>query len=217
MTTSGVTAWSLTARDIITEALHENAVLGLGEDVPAPEADRCLTRLNGLLKSWLVGRNLERTGAITVLANAASGAIDAAINEVRSVRVLENQNFERQLTRWERDEYFRIPNKSASGAPTAFYADAQRDSIVLYLWPVPTADTTLKVEYQRLPETVTNLNETVDFPQEYQEALYANLAVRCCTVFGVEPKVELLQRARDLRIEMEDRERPASYTMEPDW
>lgn len=214
MTTSSTTAWSLTARDVVVEALRENAIISPGESPEADEAAACMVRLNGLLKSWCVGRNLERTGTITVPANDASGAIDATINEVRSIRVVESQSFERQLARWERDDYFRIPNKTASGAPTAYYADAQRDTMVLYLWPVPAIETTLRIEYQRLPETVTDLNETIDFPQEYQEALYANLALRCCGLFGVDPKPELVARARELKVEMVDRERPASYFME---
>lgn len=214
MTTSGVTLWSLTALDVVSEALRENAIIGIDEVPDAAMAAKCLVRLNGLLKSWCIGSHLEATGTITVTGGQASGVIDASIKEVRAARVVESATYERQLARWERDEYFRIPNKAASGSPTCFYADAQRDATVLYVWPVPAANTTLKVEYQRFPETVTDLSETVDIPDEYQEAIYANLAVRCAGMFGVQPAPELVARAAMLKREMEDAERPASYFME---
>lgn len=209
--TSGETEWCLTARDIIREALFENSIIAIGEEPTAEEAERCLVRLNALLKSWRVGRHLEKTGTITIPAGERVGTIDDQINEVMSARVIETVDYERQLARWTRDEYFRLPNKNTQGSPTCFYADAQRERIELYVWPVPLIDTQFKVDFLRLPETITNLNQVVDFPQEYQEALYTNLAVRIAGVFGEQPSQELYMRATEFKRLMEDRERPASY------
>lgn len=214
MTTSGITAWNLTARQIITEALSENGIIGIEGEPTASEAEKCLIRLNGLVKSWCIGLHLETTGTITITGGEASGTIDAAIKEVRSARVVESATYERQIIRWERDEYFAIPNKANIGRPVAFYPDSQRDAVVLYVWPVPATDTNISVEYQRYPETVTDLNETVDIPQNHLEALYANLAVRCAGIFGVQPSQELYARAQMLERMMMDEERPASYFME---
>jgi hypothetical protein len=213
MATSGVTAWSLTARDIITASLRETGIIGVEETPTAAEADLCLLRLNALLKSWSFGKHLETTGTVTITANSQSGTIDPSINEVLSARVIEGTDYERQLTRWERDEYFRLPNKASSGRPTAFFADKRLDAIVLYIWPVPTEETQIRVDYLRLPQTVTALSETVDIPSEYQEALFANLAVQCAGIFGQQPSGELVQRAAMLKRSAEDRERPASYML----
>jgi hypothetical protein len=215
MPTSGVTAWSMTARDIITAALDENAILPLGEEMEAAEATKCMIRLNALLKSWRIGGHLEATGTVTVLADTASGELDGDIQAVLTARLVESATNERPLARFERDEYFMLPNKTASGTPSIFYADQQRDAPVLYVWPVPTANATLKITYLRKPDTVTGLSETVDIPEEYQEALYSNLAVRCCGIFGIEPKAELVARAQRLEREMFDNSRPASYFMGP--
>lgn len=214
MPTSGTTVWSLTARDIVTEALVDNAIIGTEDVLEAAEADKCLIRLNGLLKSMAWGRWLHRTDTVTVTANTATVTLSADVAEVMSGRVVESATYERQLARWERDEYFRLPNKAASGSPTCFYADAQLAATVLYVWPVPTANKSVRLDVLRHPETVTDLNETIDWPEEYQEALYSNLAVRCAGIFGTQPSQELYQRAEKLRIDMEDAERPASYIIE---
>lgn len=215
MATSGVTAWSLTARDIITAALQENAILPLGESPEAAEAEACLTRLNAILKSWQIGLHLQAEATVTVPANSPSGTIAANVEQVLSARLVQSPTSQRPLARWERDEYFALPNKAARGAPSIFYVGEQAEASTMYLWPVPTVNTSLLVDYLRKPETVTNLSETIDFPQKYQEALYAMLAVRCAGLFGVTPGPELAQRAERLRREAEDAERPSAYTMSP--
>ena len=72
MATSGVTAWSLTARDIITTALvNELAVIPIGEDPEAQEATIVLSNLNYLMKSATNGSHLETLGTVTIPANSA--------------------------------------------------------------------------------------------------------------------------------------------------
>lgn len=217
MTTSGVTAWSLTARDIIATALQEGGIIPLGDDAEADEAEACLVRLNGLLKSWRIGNGLLTQASVITTPNVASVTLDDAIESVISVRLVQSATNERMLWPWTRDEYYQVPNRATSGSPTIYYTDEQRDASMLYVWPVPTTAMTLKVDYQRMPETVTNLNETVDFPQKYNETLYANLAVRCWGIFNSDtpPPAELVARANYLERMMFDRERPTSYIMEP--
>lgn len=213
MATSGVTAWSLTARDIITAALEENAIIRLGKSPTAPEATACLSRLNALLKSLPVGRHLEQEYTVTVPAATASVVLDEDVREVIRANYVQSASFQRLLARWERDDYFDLSNKAAAGEPVAFYAAKELNQFRLYVWPVKATEATLKVDCLRTPETVTDLGQTVDWPEEYQEALYANLAVRCAGIFGVDPRPELVARSQVLRREMEDAERPASYFM----
>lgn len=213
MATSGVTAWSLTAREIIIAALEENAIIPLGRSPTAAELAKCLLRLNALLKSWAVGRHLEQEYTVTIPAATASVVLDEDIREVIRANYVRSATFQRLLARWERDDYFDLPNKAAVGEPVAFYAAKELNATRLYVWPVKATSATLKVDCLRTPETVTDASQTVDFPEEYQEALYTNLAVRCAGLFGVDPPAELVARAAILKREMEDGERPASYFM----
>lgn len=215
MTTSGITAWSLTARDIITAALQENGIIGLSAEPESNEAEKCLLRLNAILKSWQVGLHLQAEATVALTANVASVTLDDDIGSVISARLVQSATNQRLLGRWERDEYLSLPNKAARGSPSVFYVADQVDSSTIYVWPVPTANMTLEIDYLRKPETVTDLSQTVDFPEKYQEALYAMLAVRCAGIFGEPITPELGQRAERLRREIEDAERPTAYTMSP--
>lgn len=213
MATSGVTAWSLTARDIITTALvNELAVIPIGEDPEAQEAALVLSNLNYLMKSATNGSHLESLGTVTIPANSASGSVAGDVQEVISARLVTGAT-ERDLSRFERDEYLSIPNKAASGTPTIFYVSRQRDDAVMYVWPVPVQETTVNISYIRIPETITDLSQNVDFPSEYIPALTAMLAVRSAGAFGETPSPELVARANMLWREMEDNQRPVSYFM----
>lgn len=211
MTTSGVSTWSLTARDIIKAALQENRIVDLGEEPEADEAEACLVRLNALLKSWQVGRHLESDATIAVMAGNAALTLPADVEDIVTARLVLSATNERLLGRWERDEYLVLPNKIATGTPSVYYPNETAGTMTL--WPVPSVNGSVKIDYLRKPQTVTSLSETVDFPERYQEALYAMLAVRCAGLFGEPLSQELVARAERLRREAEDAERPATYTM----
>lgn len=219
MTTSGVTAWSLTAGEIVRAALGELAVLDPGSDPEASEQTDCLLRLNAMLKSWsLKGVSLyrETSSTITTTGAVASVTLSAAIRNISSARLVVSATNERQLWPFNRTDYFQIPNKTAAGSPTTYYLDRQRDASVLYLWPVSATAATIKLDYDRIPETVTAATQTLDIREELQETVYANLAVRIAGIFGQTPGPELVARALSLETQMLDSERPDFYTFEYD-
>lgn len=217
MTTSGVTAYSLTARDIVATALEENGIIRLGSQPKANELDACLRRLNSMLKSWQ-SQGLEwkhETISLSCTANDATTALASYVQSVNGVRYYESATNERQMARFERDEYLSLPNKAASGTPTIYYVN-EGDSKIMSVWPVPTANYTLKVDIVRKFDTVTNAGETVDIPEHLTETIYANLAVRCAGLFGTQSPPELLNRAAVLERQMLDNMRPASYFLGPE-
>lgn len=217
MATSGTTDFVLTVRDICHDALQENAIIPLGEEMEAEELSSVIRRLNGMLKSWqMKGLSWKHeTISATVTADTATVTLPGYVRGVNGCRFLDSPNNEREMVRWERDEYYRLPNKAASGKSTAYYLNRAEDGLVLYVWPVPLSDSTLKVDIDRKVDTVTSANETLDVPEELMETVYANLALRCCGLFGIEPKPELAMRALALETEMLDNYRPASYFLGP--
>ena len=222
MTTSGVTTWSLTARDIVKEAMLELNILSPGEEPEAEELQRCFVRLNGMLKSSsTVGGFgfLEATGTVTIPANIASGSLPTGIRNINSARVVVSSIYHRQMQAFNRSQYLSLPNKTASGSPTIYYISDNGDTTTMYVWPVPTAITTISVDYARTIETVTDGTETLDIPQEWQEAVYLNLAVRIAPMFGaarIDPQTlaQVEQRAERLSGMLLDAERPDSYFFE---
>lgn len=218
MATSGVTAWTLTVRDIVEQVLgDELGIIGIGRDARANEAEYVMRRLNMLLKEHTNAAHLETQGTVTIPADSSSGTIADNVQDVISARVV--STYERPLTRFGRDEYLMIPNKEAGGEPTCFYVSSQRDNTIMYVWPTPSVETTIKIDYRRTPETVTDLAETIDFPPQYHPALIVKLASMCLGRFGkgISPdtKVDVLNRASELWGAMQDEERPSSYMLGP--
>lgn len=219
MTTSGTTAWPMTARDAIRHALAEAMIMSSGEQPDANELVDCMTRLNGMLKSWgAKASNLwrEASGTVTIPAGTATFDLNgeiAGLRDVVSARVIVSATYKRPIFAWVRDDYYGLPNRTTSGIPTAFYLSRGLGANTLHVWPVPTEDTDIELDYLRSPETVTDAGQTLDFPEEYQEALYANLAVRCAGLFGETPAPELVTRAEVLERDLLDGDRPDSYYM----
>lgn len=217
MATSGTTAFSLTAREIAHDALQENGIIMLNEVMEAVELNKVLRRLNGMLKSWQLKGVLWKQETIdqTITADTATIALPTYVRGVNGVRFVESATNERQMQRFERDEYNVLPNKAASGTSTIYYVQRAEDGLVLHVWPVPTTNNTIRVDIDRAMDTVNSGSETVDFPEELTETVYANLAVRCAGLFQAEISPELALRARELERDMFDNYRPASYYIEP--
>lgn len=218
MTTSGVTAWSLTARDIVTAALDENAIMRLGAVPTDIEMQKCILRLNGMLKSWAAkGVTMWREQNVTVTVTALDDGADlaAGITDVIDARLVVSSTLDRPLSKWERSEYDDVPNKAQRGTPIAYYVSHEATGARLTVWPVPVTDATIIIDTARTTETVTDANETLDIPEMWQETVYANLALRCAGLFDRTPGDELVSRARMLEQQLFDYDRPASYFMGP--
>lgn len=219
MTTSGVTTWSMTANDIVKAAM--GSILDPGADPEASELTACILRLNGLLKSWAMrGVSLYRESSATIATTAATAAVTLAvgIRAISSARLVVSATQERALFPMGRSEYNLLPNKAAAGSPTMYYLDRQRDAGILYLWPVSATIASIKLDYDRLPDTVTAGTETVDIRQELYETVWLNLAMSIGgPVFGVSPPPEVIARAQMLENQMFDAERPDFYRFETEY
>lgn len=219
MTTSGITAWALTAADFVKAAMGELATIEPGTDPSTPEQEDCILRLNGMLKSWaLKGVSLYREASLAIPTVAATAAVTlpAGVRSVSSARLIVSATYERRLWPMNRSDYLSLPNKAAVGQPTTYYLDRQRDAAILYLWPVSATIASLTLDYDRMPETTTAPTQTVDIREELNETVYANLAVRIAGIFGQQAPPELVARAQLLEMQMFDAERPDSYTFEPE-
>lgn len=216
MPTSGTTAFSMTAGDIVAAAMEEIGT-GIAVTPTANEMTSCIRQLNGLLKSWQTQGLTwkQETISVTTTPATATIALPAYVREVNGGRYVLSATNERQMIRWERDEYNILPNKAAIGTSTCYYVDKGDTGITLYIWPVPSSAATLKLDIDRALDTVTADTETVDIPEELSEALWTNLALRCWTIFfvGNPPPEELVARAGFLYRQALDSYRPAIYSL----
>lgn len=222
MTTSGITDWPLTAGDVVKQALIELGSLNQGEDPDGTEMEDGLLRLNSMLRSWGGEGNLFREATTTIAFTAGVGsiALSADIREVNAAWFVGSYN--RPLAPWNRGQFMSLPNSAQTGTPVAFYVQTAIGGLTLNLWPIPSANCTIELDYSRQAQTVTDPAETVDVPEEWQEALIMGLASRLASMFGVTEtapaKVQRIDgRAQALYQHLLDRDRPDTYVFEPDY
>ena len=219
MTTSGTISGTMTARELCTTAAQELGVYGAGETLAASDAEAMLTRLTWMLKSWQAnGVNLWREAEDSAVYTAGTKTVtlDPRVIDVIEARFLQSSTYQLPMQRWEIGEYQLIPNKDQPGStPLAYYLRKLVDSVTMTIYPVPTQSTTILYSYARVIEDVTDLNQTIDVPQQWMETVYMNLAARCATMFGaarLDPGAvaTVTQRANELEQQLMDMDRPAS-------
>ncbi|MDB5584312.1 MAG: hypothetical protein JWR80_9488 [Bradyrhizobium sp.] len=224
MTTSGTTVFAMSALDMVTNAMIELGLLSSGGVPTGAETEDGLIRLNSMLKSWQSqGVNLWREDerSVTITANTTPTALSADVRQVFSACFI-GTSYERLLGKWERADYLALPIKDTEGDPSIFYVSRQRDALNLYLWPVPTSTSTVKIDCERIVETVTDASEDVDIPQHAYEAVWINLAARLIPMFNssgatIAPSVAafIVGRAQQLFQVLMDDDRPESIFIGP--
>lgn len=105
--------------------------------------------------------------------------------KITSMRLCVDGTSDQWVSSLSREEYFRIPNKSTTGAPRQFYYDPQRNgSGKLYLWPVPSnLSDFIKFTGSRPLTDVLLSTDTVDVPGELQDALVLALAYSISRIY----------------------------------
>lgn len=211
-----------TVRDIVTHAMRKSGMMDWNESPTATEAEFARMELNFMLKGW---QNLKynlwtyTAGSLT-LTTAASYTLDP----VRPLRILtarlRQNGRDLPMTRLTREEYDNLPNKAATGLPTQFYYDRQREAARFYVWPVLSAASgeTIEYTYERELEDVGDLTDVIDMPGEWWAATIANLAVRLAEATGLEPRqVLLLEATGTLEAALgADREESVFFGAEPE-
>lgn len=207
--------FSMTARELITKAMQDRKIIGLGVTPKDKEIAYGKQALNLMFKSWAArGLTLwtDEDGAATVAAGNPVVALDPRPIDVNEVNLAVSATYERPLTRWEKGDYATMPNKLQAGEPLIYTPVYTADGMSLKVWPVPTADRTLTYSYSRVIEDVDQLSDPVDVPQMWLEAVAKVLATKL-TVFGGDPNhLAMIKGEADvLERQMFDHDRPASY------
>lgn len=108
--------------------------------------------------------------------------------KIPATRLLTLQNLnETPMTVLSRQEYMDLPQKVISrGTPTQFFYSPQRDTGLMYVWPVATTTAWAArfTWYRPLQDFLIPTN-TADFPQEWILPLTWNLSKEIATSFGV--------------------------------
>jgi hypothetical protein len=97
-------------------------------------------------------------------------------------------NIDSSMIPMSRLDYREQPNKTTQGTVTQFFYDPQLTNGYLYLWPAPSnSDYSVKFTWYRSLEDMVAAGNTLDFPQEWINAVTKNLAKELCLEYDVPP------------------------------
>jgi hypothetical protein len=211
----------LRPQDIITLALKDAGIIGVGQTALAEDMNDGLTRLNMLMAQWgkkrflvfqLTNILVTSTGVSTYTVGPG-GQFNTGANNPRPDR-LENGCFFRQLVQsspnqvdyplellesWE--DYNRIVLKQLQTFPAYIFYDTGYPLGTLYVHPVPSPAIYAINILVKGPVVAQFLNLTVQIgmPNEYYMALYLTLATILRAAYRLPPDSDLTMRAREAR------------------
>jgi hypothetical protein len=225
----------MTARTLITQTLRSIRVLGIGDPLPADDANDALLRLN----DWLDALAMERLTMAVVLRTTkllGSGiqsytiGVNGDINIVRPTQIeaaalIQDVNipvpFEKPIHVWTDQRWQGCRQKLLSSTyPTACYYDHNwQDGLGnLYLWPIPTACGLLQLVIYTpvaLHEFAT-LDADYTFPPGYRRFLRTNFAQEIASEYGKQLTADQVLAARQAKAMVKrGNVRPAELRVDP--
>ena len=197
-----------TAQTIIDRAVQLLGKLEPGESVDDPdEAADCLVALNDLLDAWQNERLMcyaFRDESLTMVAAQSSYTIGPGgdLNTVRPVEIANayilylGSSIDLDIITDEK--YEAIPYKTATSTyPDRINYRPSMTTGTLYVYPVPSAASSMKL-LTRTPFTeFPSLATTVSLPPGFRSALASNLALQVAPIYKTEPTQAVAKMARD--------------------
>lgn len=202
MATSGTFTWSPELADMVDEAFERCKV-----DPATLEHRHLLSArrsINYMLADWatrdLYDWKIERQDLQTLAALGApitqgTATYTLAAEYLDIIRAtLRRNGFDTPMVEMSRQEYADIPDKTITGRPDRYFADKQRDQIVITIWPVPeNATDAIYFDIVKKFEDHDGGSQNPDAPYYAREAFVADLAARLAGKFS-SPDLEMKLR-----------------------
>jgi len=205
--------YSQTARDVVAGAMRDLGIIGLAETPEAEELSYGLDQLDMLLKE-LAAEGLASWTIEESTVSFAAGEREVVLTP-RPVEVLDASyvmpTYERAMKRWNDGEYSALPNKAQQGYPVGYQIRFTATEVLMRLWPVPNAATTISYSYTRVLQDVA-ASSPIDVPQMWIGAVRQMLAARLSTFGPISPDV--YGKAELAKTRLLDFNRPEAYTLE---
>lgn len=190
-----------TANDIIRLALKMAGVLVAGQTPSAEDVNDSLTILNSMLGGWNQNRWMvyHLVDIACPSANKQSYTVGpgADFNVTRPDRLqfvyarLEGEGIPNSLGRIDyplaiveaHEEYAAISLKQLTSFPTIAFYDATFPIGTLYIWPIPNDNFEIHILVKETLTQFTDLNQPMNLPPEYYDAILYNLAGRLMVIY----------------------------------
>jgi hypothetical protein len=193
MTTSSIYSYQLTRNQIIESALRKLGVLAEGQTPSTQNYSDGMMALNTVISQLrAVGMPLWARSEYTFTPTTDTYTIGVGltldtpfpVKLLQAFRTETNAKIPMELT--SREDFNTLPTTS-TGSPIKINYQPFVNYGSISFWPTPTSSNTSTVTlvYQRPYQYFTTSTETMDFPEEWYNAIIYNLAVRLAPEWGV--------------------------------
>jgi hypothetical protein len=221
MALSGVRDQAYTVSQVVEDALLKIYAHEAGQTLDAVALANGIRALRNMLRTWAaqdVNLWLDATQTVTPVAGTATYTLSPRALDV-SYAFRRNGGNDTPIRLYTREEYNRLPNKTAPGSPFVLWPDRQRASTVVALYPVPDAQSAandvIHVVGRYQIQDVTDGAQDIDIPPEWAETLVYNLAVRLGPDYLTDVRPDVLQMADYLFNTMKGQGRERSVYFRP--
>lgn len=200
-----------TPSDIITAAMQEAGVLGVGQALSGADTTTGLNRLNWMLAQWQRKRwliwHLVDVSFVSTGAQSYSVGTGGNLNVPRPDRI--EAAYLRQLVNSQpidypleelksREDYSLVALKELTSFPYYFFYDAAYPTGQFYPWPIPLASIyEIHILVKEQLGSFSSLAQTINMPPEYIAAIHYNLAARLRPAYRLPPDPSLIGLAKD--------------------
>jgi hypothetical protein len=195
---------SLTANDLMEDALIEAKVISPGESIPSSKAALIFRKLNYLLESWALERLLVYSSVVEDLTLTASQGeytwgTGGDFTTTRPIRIegayVTVGSTDHHLEVKTLDVYRRITSKDTGSIPSILAYSPEYPLMKVYLWPTPESTYTLNVKSWKQLVEFDDRTTAVNLPLGYTRALILTLALEISNMFGQTASQELVATA----------------------
>jgi hypothetical protein len=191
-----------TARDLITLALKDAGINGVGQTPAAEDINDGLTRLNSMIAQWaqrrwlvyhLVDVVFQATGALSYSLGAGGDIPTTRAAQIEAAFFRQTAGVPGNLVDYpldvlySREEYNRIALKAMSGFPELLFYDSGWPLGNVFIWPVPSNLYEIHLSIKSTLQTFANLTDSFNLPPEYEEAMRLNLSIRLRVAYQLSP------------------------------
>lgn len=211
MTISSSYDFSVTRDEIIASALRIIGAIAPGETPTTAMYTSGSQALNMIVKAW------QADGMpVWVMSQYTLTLVDATNSYSITPKLLKvisafnrntSTNIDIPMRVVSQDEYNRLGNKSTAGNPIQIWAQPLLDTTTVKVYPTPTAveaaANTILITYQKQFSDMDSSSDTLEFPQEWFDAIKFALANRLSFEYGmdIQDRKQLLEQAMILKQE----------------
>ena len=200
-----------TALDLITGAMDDAGIVGVGQTPLAEDTNKALSRLNAMIAQWsrrrwlvyhLVDVVFTGTGALSYTIGP-SGDIPVSRPDrieagfFRQLAGVPGNNVDYPLEVLQsREDYNRIVLKTMASVPLYVFYDSAFPLGNVFIWPLPSSLYEMHLSVKPALQSFPALNTEFVLPPEYEECIRLNLAVRLRVAYQLGPDAGLIGLAK---------------------